>query len=40
MDFRTDLQERLMRKINADAWQQRVAPIYKTNQRMLTAGRR
>jgi Ca2+/Na+ antiporter len=40
MDFRTDLQERLMRKINADAWQQRVAPISTSGQRMLTAGRR
>lgn len=39
MDFRTDLQERLMRKINANAWQQRVAPIYKNNQKMSSAGR-
>ena len=27
IEFRTDLQERLMRKINANAWQQRQAPI-------------
>jgi hypothetical protein len=27
IEFRTDLQERLMRKINAKAWQQRQAPI-------------
>ena len=27
LSFRTDLQERLMRKNNANAWQQRVAPI-------------
>lgn len=33
--FRTDLQEQLMRKMNVGKWQQRVAPIHKTNQRML-----
>jgi len=31
--FRTGLQERLMRKQNATAWQQRKYPIYKGNQR-------
>ena len=30
INFRTDLQERLMRKINAEAWQQRAAPMHKT----------
>lgn len=35
IEFRTDLQERLMRKINADAWQQRKAPIRTGGQRML-----
>ena len=33
--FRTDLQERLTRKIRAEAWQQRVAPISTGGQRML-----
>lgn len=32
---RTELQERLTRKQRANAWQQRVAPINKGNQRML-----
>jgi hypothetical protein len=35
LTFRTGMQERLMRKVNSDAWQQRQKPIYKTNQRML-----
>ena len=35
IEFRTDLQERLMRKINANAWQQRKAPIRTGGQRML-----
>jgi len=39
IDFRTDLQERLMRKQNANAWQQKVAPINTYGQRML-GGRR
>lgn len=34
MEFRTDLQERLMRKANARAWQQRLAPISTSGQRM------
>ena len=38
LQFRTDLQERLMRKTNAEAWQQRAAPIYKGGQRMSTGG--
>jgi len=29
LQFRTELQQRLLRKTNAEAWQQRVAPIYK-----------
>ncbi len=32
--FRTDLQERLMRKKNAESWQRRVAPISTHSQRM------
>jgi hypothetical protein len=35
LQFRTDLQERLMRKANSIAWQQRKAPIYKGGVRML-----
>lgn len=35
MLFRTGMQERLMRKTNAEAWQQRSKPINKGNQRML-----
>ena len=35
IEFRTDLQERLMRKVNSDAWQQRKAPINRGGQRML-----
>ena len=35
LTFRTELQERLMRKQNANAWQQRVAPINKSSQYML-----
>lgn len=35
IEFRTDLQERLMRKVNADAWQRRQAPIRTGGQRML-----
>ena len=34
MNFRTELQERLTRKIRANAWQQRKAPINKSNQFM------
>lgn len=34
LDFRNDLQERLMRKANARAWQQKVAPIRSSGQRM------
>ncbi len=29
LEFRTGLQERLMRKVNANKWQQKVAPIHK-----------
>ena len=29
LQFRTDLQERLMRKMNVNKWQQKVAPIHK-----------
>lgn len=36
LEFRTGLQQSLMRKRNSEAWQQRQAPIYKNNQRMLT----
>ena len=35
IEFRTDLQERLMRKVNAEAWQQRKAPIRTGGQRMM-----
>jgi len=35
LQFRTELQERLMRKNNANAWQQRQAPIRTGGQRML-----
>jgi hypothetical protein len=35
IDFRTDLQQSLMRKINANGWQQRQAPISTNGQRML-----
>lgn len=35
VSFRTDLQERLTRKARANAWQQRVAPISTSGQRML-----
>jgi hypothetical protein len=35
LTFRTGLQERLMRKTNAEAWQQRKFPISKNSQRML-----
>lgn len=34
LEFRNDLQERLMRKANARAWQQRKAPIKTSGQRM------
>jgi len=37
--FRTGMQERLMRKRNSDAWQQRYKPITKNSQRMLSGGR-
>ena len=35
LEFRTGMQERLMRKTNAEAWQQRKFPINKNSQRML-----
>ena len=35
INYRTDLQETLMRKMNAGKWQQRVAPISTGGQRML-----
>ena len=35
IEFRTGMQERLMRKTNANAWQQRVAPLTKNSQRMM-----
>ena len=34
IEFRNDLQERLMRKANARAWQQRKAPMRTGGQRM------
>ena len=39
LEFRTGMQERLMRKTNANAWQQRLAPISKNSQRMMGGGR-
>lgn len=36
--FRTDLQERLMRKVNAESWQQRQAPLQKGSQYMAGWG--
>ena len=38
--FRTGMQERLMRKINADGWQQRSKPLTTSGQRMLGGTRR
>ncbi len=38
LKFRTDLQERLSRKINRNSWQQKTAPIYKTGQCWTKAG--
>lgn len=35
LQHRTELQQRLMRKVNAEAWQQRKMPIYKSSGRML-----
>jgi hypothetical protein len=35
LEFRTGMQQSLMRKRNAEGWQQRQAPIHKGNQRML-----
>lgn len=35
LEFRTGMQERLMRKANSDAWQQRYKPLSKSSQRML-----
>jgi hypothetical protein len=35
LTFRTEMQERLMRKANANAWQKRSAPIRTGGQRML-----
>ena len=40
IQHRTDLQERLMRKINSEQWQKRSAPIRTTNQRMMGGMRR
>jgi hypothetical protein len=34
MQFRTEMQDRLMRKINANQWQQRMFPINTNGQRM------
>ena len=34
LQFRTEMQERLMRKNNANAWQRRQAPISTAGQRM------
>ena len=39
MKFRTELQERLLRKVNRNSWQQKVAPIYKTGQCWTSAGK-
>jgi hypothetical protein len=39
INFRTDLQEQLMRKMNVGKWQQRVAPINTGGQRMLGGSR-
>jgi hypothetical protein len=33
INFRNEMQERLMRKINANAWQQKIAPINKGMQK-------
>lgn len=38
LSFRTGMQERLMRKTNSDAWQQRYKPIHKSSQRMMGGG--
>ena len=35
INFRTEIQERLMRKRNSERWQQRQYPISKNGQRML-----
>jgi len=35
MQFRTEMQERLMRKVNAEQWQQKMYPINKNGQRMM-----
>lgn len=35
IQFRTELQERLMRKVNAEQWQRRAAPINTNGQRMI-----
>jgi hypothetical protein len=35
MQFRTEMQERLMRKVNAEQWQQKMFPINKNGQRMM-----
>jgi hypothetical protein len=37
--FRTDMQEQIMRKMNIGKWQQRVAPISTSSQRMLGSSR-
>jgi hypothetical protein len=34
LQFRTEMQDRLMRKINANQWQQRMFPINTNGQRM------
>ena len=39
LTFRTDMQERLMRKRNAEMWQRRVAPIYTSQKIGLGANR-
>ena len=38
LQFRTEMQERLMRKVNTNSWQQRQAPINTGGQRMLGGG--
>jgi hypothetical protein len=35
MQFRTEMQERLMRKVNAEEWQQKMYPINRNGQRMM-----
>lgn len=40
IEFRTGMQERLMRKVNSEQWQQRYKPISGNTQRMLGGNRR